>query len=111
MQNEIVIFKTDDETINVEVRFEDETAWLTQDQMSSLFGKSKSTINEHIKNIFEDDAEKAFMGLTTFVTHEQAVNKATGEYRKYQQKTLFSVEKAFLDSIKSIEKKLKNDFY
>ena len=54
MQNEIVIFKTDDETINVEVRFEDETAWLTQDQMSSLFGKSKSTINEHIKNIFEE---------------------------------------------------------
>ena len=54
MQNEIVIFKTDDETINVEVRFEDETARLTQDQMSSLFGKSKSTINEHIKNIFEE---------------------------------------------------------
>ena len=38
----------------MEVRFEDETAWLTQDQMSSLFGKSKSTINEHIKNIFEE---------------------------------------------------------
>ena len=53
-QNEIVIFKTDDETINVEVRFEDETAWLTQDQMSTLFGKSKSTITEHIKNIFEE---------------------------------------------------------
>lgn len=52
MENEIVIFRTDDETINVEVRFEDETAWLTQDQMSTLFGKSKSTINEHIKNIF-----------------------------------------------------------
>ena len=31
MKNEIVIFRTDDETINVEVRFEDETAWLTQD--------------------------------------------------------------------------------
>lgn len=54
MKDEIVIFKTDDESINVEVRFEDETAWLTQDQMSTLFGKSKSTINEHIKNIFEE---------------------------------------------------------
>jgi hypothetical protein len=52
--NEIVVFKTDDETINVEVRFEDETAWLTQDQMATLFGKSKSTINEHIKNIFAE---------------------------------------------------------
>ena len=54
INNEIVIFKTDDETINVEVRFEDETAWLTQDQMAALFGKSKSTINEHIKNIFAE---------------------------------------------------------
>ena len=54
MNDEIVVFRTDDETINVEVRFEDETAWLTQDQMSVLFGKSKSTINEHIKNIFQE---------------------------------------------------------
>ncbi len=54
MNDEIVIFKTDDETINVEVRFEDETAWLTQDQMSVLFSKSKSTINEHIKNVFKE---------------------------------------------------------
>lgn len=53
-ENEIVIFRTDDETINVEVRFEDETAWLTQDQMSVLFSKSKSTINEHIKNVFKE---------------------------------------------------------
>ena len=40
MNEEIVIFRTDDESINVEVRFEDETAWLTQDQMSVLFSKS-----------------------------------------------------------------------
>ena len=54
MNEEIVIFRTDDESINVEVRFEDETAWLTQDQMSVLFSKSKSTINEHIKNVFKE---------------------------------------------------------
>ena len=53
-QSEIVIFRTNDEAINVEVRFEDETAWLTQDQMSVLFSKSKSTINEHIKNVFKE---------------------------------------------------------
>ena len=54
MNEEIVIFRTDDESINVEVRFEDETAWLTQDQMSVLFSRSKSTINEHIKNVFKE---------------------------------------------------------
>ena len=49
MEKEIAIFKTDKETINVEVLFEDETVWLTQEQMAQLFEKSKSTINEHIK--------------------------------------------------------------
>jgi hypothetical protein len=32
---------------------QEETVWLTQDQMAQLFGKAKSTINEHIKNIFK----------------------------------------------------------
>ena len=54
MRKEIAIFKTDAEPINVEVLFEDETVWLTQDQMAQMFEKSKSTINEHIKHIFEE---------------------------------------------------------
>ncbi len=54
MEKEIAIFKTDKETINVEVLFEDETVWLTQEQMAQLFEKSKSTVNEHIKNIFAE---------------------------------------------------------
>lgn len=49
-----IIFKTEDENISLDVRLEEETVWLTQDQMSSLFGKSKSTISEHIKHIFEE---------------------------------------------------------
>ena len=49
-----IIFKTQDEQVSVDVRFEDETAWLTQEQMALLFGKSKSTINEHIKNIYSE---------------------------------------------------------
>ncbi|MFT3748555.1 MAG: RhuM family protein [Agriterribacter sp.] len=51
--SEFIIFKTEDEKISVDVRFEDETVWLTQDQMSLLFDKAKSTISEHIKHIFE----------------------------------------------------------
>lgn len=38
----------------MDVRFEDETVWLTQDQMAMLFEKAKSTISEHIKHIFEE---------------------------------------------------------
>lgn len=55
MEKEIAIFKTDSETINVEVIFEDETVWLTQEQMAVLYEKSKSTINEHIKHIFQEN--------------------------------------------------------
>ena len=53
-QSAFILFKTEDEKISVDVRFEDETVWLTQDQMALLFGKAKSTISEHIKNIFEE---------------------------------------------------------
>lgn len=52
--SEFIIFKTEDGKIAVDVCFEDETVWLTQDQMSFLFEKAKSTISEHIKHIFEE---------------------------------------------------------
>ena len=53
-KSEIVIFKTSDEKLSIDVRFEGETVWLTIDDMASLFKKSRSTINEHILNIFEE---------------------------------------------------------
>jgi hypothetical protein len=43
-QSDFILFKTEDEKISVDVRFEDETVWLTQDQISILFEKAKSTI-------------------------------------------------------------------
>ena len=49
---EIVIFKTTDEKISVDVRFEGETVWLTQTQLVDLDGSSKANVSEHIKHIF-----------------------------------------------------------
>ncbi|ENA1795334.1 virulence RhuM family protein [Flavobacterium psychrophilum] len=51
---EILIYQNQEGNIKIDVRLEGETVWLTQDQMAVLFGKAKSTINEHIKNIFEE---------------------------------------------------------
>ena len=51
MKNEIKIFEN--QNVKLEVNMKDETVWLTQQQMAELFGKSKSTINEHIKNIYK----------------------------------------------------------
>ena len=59
--SEIIIYNTEDGLTKVEVSFIDDNVWLTQDQMAVLFQKSKSTINEHIKNIYEDgELQQAF---------------------------------------------------
>lgn len=54
MENNIIIFKTEDEQIEVDVRFYDESVWLTIDQMAELFERNKSTISRHIKNVYDD---------------------------------------------------------
>lgn len=53
-QSAFILFKTDDEKISVDVRFEEDTVWLSQEQMAELFGKARRTIGEHIQNIFEE---------------------------------------------------------
>ncbi len=54
MNSDIIIYQSPDGNIKIDVRLEEETVWLTQDQMATLFGKAKSTINEHIKNVFAE---------------------------------------------------------
>ena len=53
-KGEIVIFKTSDNTVSVDVRFEGDTVWLTQAQLVDLYGSSKANVSEHIKHIFEE---------------------------------------------------------
>lgn len=56
MQNQnILIYQNEQGNIKVNVKFEDESIWLTQSQICELYGKAKSTISEHIKAIFEDE--------------------------------------------------------
>lgn len=51
---EIVIYQSEEGKAKVDVLLQDETVWVTQDQMTLLFNRDKSTISRHIKNIFED---------------------------------------------------------
>lgn len=51
---EMLIYQTEDGLTKIDVAMQDETVWLTQEQMSELFQKAKSTINEHIKNIYSE---------------------------------------------------------
>lgn len=54
MNSNLLLYQDDNGNIKLDVYLEDETVWLTQEQMALLFGKAKSTINEHIKNIFKE---------------------------------------------------------
>jgi hypothetical protein len=53
-ESNIIIYQTEDGQTKIETRLEDETVWLTQAQLCDLFQKSKATVSEHIKNIFEE---------------------------------------------------------
>jgi hypothetical protein len=52
--SEIIFYTTDEGLTKINVQLENETVWLTQDQIALLFDKAKSTISEHIKHIFEE---------------------------------------------------------
>lgn len=54
MQSEIIIYQTEDGNTKIDVKFQDETVWLTQAQLCELYQTSKSNISEHIKHIFEE---------------------------------------------------------
>jgi len=59
MKNPLIIYQTEDGKVKIETHFEQETMWLTIDQIAELFQKSRSTINEHILNIYkEQELEK-----------------------------------------------------
>jgi len=151
-QSNFILYKTEDDKISVDVRFDDDTVWLSQEQMATLFGKGRSTIAEHIGNVYDEgeleqnrtcrkfrqvrqegtreverqaereqemtmkdwaehldkiltmSGEQLLQGAGS-VSHEIAVDKATAEYKKYQQKTLSDAEKNYLESLKLLENK------
>lgn len=54
-KRDILIYQSQNGQIKVEVRFEDETVWLTQQQMAELYQCSRTNVVEHIKHIYEDE--------------------------------------------------------
>jgi len=58
-QNNIVIYQTDDGKTKIDVKFENETVWLSQQQMADLFKTPRTNIVDHINNIYkEEELEK-----------------------------------------------------
>ena len=81
MNSDIIIYKNPNGSIKIDVRLEEENVWLTQDQMATLFSKAKSTINEHIKNVFAEGEldEKVVIRKFRITTRHGAIAEKTQE--------------------------------
>jgi hypothetical protein len=81
MKNEIILYRSDAIAEHTEVRLDDdkETLWLTQDQIAQLFGRERSVITKHLKNIFKEDEldEKVVSAFFAQTTQHGAIQGKT----------------------------------
>ena len=86
--NEIVLFETEDKAVKLDVSVENETVWLTQDQMSELFDTARSSIAYHIGNIFK---EKELDKDTSVEIFDRSETKASRPPQYYNLDVIISV--------------------
>lgn len=93
--SDIILYQTSDGNIRIDVHLEDETVWLTQDQMATLFGKGRSTITGHISNIFKEGelSEKMVCREFRHTTQHGAIAGKTQEksFKCYNLDVIISV--------------------
>ncbi len=58
MESEIIIYQTQNGNTKIEVKLENETVWLSQNQMATLYQNTKQNISLHLKNIFKETTEQ-----------------------------------------------------
>jgi hypothetical protein len=92
MASEILIYQNQEGNIKVDVRLEEETVWLTQAQLCDLFQKSKATISEHIKNIFEEGELESSSTVRKFRTVQmEGTRSVERELEYYNLDVIISV--------------------
>ncbi len=92
MNNQILLYQNADGNIKIDVRLEEETVWLTQAQLCELFQKSKATISEHIKNVFEEGELDAGSTVRKFRTVQtEGGRKVEREVDYYNLDVIISV--------------------
>ncbi len=92
MNSELIIYQNPDGNIKIDVRLESETVWLTQSQLCELFQKSKATISEHIKNVFEEGELEAGSTVRKFRTvQKEGSREVEREIEYYNLDVIISV--------------------
>lgn len=82
-QGDIVIYQTEDGNTKIDVRFVDETVWLTQQQLVELYRSSKANISEHIKNIFDENELDEVSTVRKFRTVQNEGNRQVSREMTY----------------------------
>ncbi len=82
--SEIIIYQTSDNTTQIEVRFDQETVWLSQEQIAFLFGTQRPAITKHLNNIFKSGelSEKVVCSKMEHTTKHGAIQGKTQSVRK-----------------------------
>ena len=81
--NNIVIYQTDDGMTKIDVKLEDETVWLSQQQMADLYDTTKQNISLHIKNIFDEEELDINSTVKEFLTVQKEENRKAERKVKY----------------------------
>jgi len=132
--SELIIYTTEDGVSKVDVRFDGDTVWLSLEQMAQLFEKAKSTINEHVKNIYaegelsEESTMRKFgisefsMKPTNFYNLDMIISVgyrvksrrgvqfriwASSVIKEYKNRVISNAELDYINSLKQLESKVK----
>lgn len=90
--SEIIMYRSEDGSTNIDVRMEGETVWLSLDQMADLFSRDKSTISRHIKNILTEGEVLEDSVVANFAT-TAAERDDLSAIKQVQKKITRSAEK------------------
>lgn len=88
-KGEIIIYQTEDGLSKIDVKVENETVWLSLDQMADLFQRDKSTISRHIRNVFSDGELSKDSVVANFAT--TAADGKTYQVEYYNLDVIISV--------------------
>ena len=90
MNNSIEIYRSQDGSVQLNVKLENETVWLTQSQMAELFGKDRTTINRHISNIFKEGELDEFL-VCAKNAHTKNYGRRSG-FTQIKEITLYNLD-------------------
>ena len=92
LQQDLIIFKTDSDEIQVDVKLDQDTVWLNLNQLAQLFERDKSVISRHLKNVFKEDELEHYSTVAKFATvQEEGGHKVQRDIEYYNLDAIISV--------------------